>query len=141
MIFRWIISRGLGRPFATVVVIGALVVLLSGVGFVASEGDVVGSYGEGVWWAISLATTAGFAGESPTSTAGYVLSAAVMLIGFWLLTLTTAAIASLLVREEEEPVQETELALDVEIISRLDELSARLERLEERLAGRDESKS
>ncbi len=131
------ISRGLGRPFATVVVIGALVVLLAGVGFVASEGDIVESYGEGVWWAISLATTAGFAGESPTSTAGYVLSAAVMLIGFWLLTLTTAAIASLLVREEEEPVQDAELRLEVEILTRLDELNARLERLEQRLDQHD----
>lgn len=141
MIFRWIISRGLGRPFATVVVIGALVVLLAGVGFVASEGEIVGSYGEGVWWAISLATTAGFAGESPTTTVGYVLSAAVMLIGFWLLTLTTAAIASLLVREEEEPVQETELALDVEILTRLDELAARLERVERHLTERGERPS
>lgn len=135
--FRWLISRGLGRPFATVVIFGALVVLLSGAGFVASEGDVVGSYGEGVWWAISLATTAGFAGESPTTTVGYVLSAGVMLIGFWLLTLTTAAIASLLVREEEEPVQTTEIRLEVEILSRLDELSARLERLERRLDDSD----
>ena len=61
-----------------------------------------------------------------------------MLIGFWLLTLTTAAIASLFVREEEVPAEDTEIALEVEILERLDELAVRLERLEARLPGGDE---
>lgn len=137
MIFRWVTSRGVARPFITVVLLGAAIILLAGAGLAAFDHGVVGSYWEGVWWALSLATTIGFAGEAPTTTAGYVLSALVMLSGFWLLTLTTAAIASLFVREEEEPVQEAEIQLEVEILRRLDELSARLERLEHRLDGRD----
>jgi voltage-gated potassium channel len=135
---HWVVSRGLSRPFFTVVALGAVVVLVAGAGLAAFDSDVVGSYGEGVWWAIALATTAGFAGEAPTSTAGYVLSAGVMLIGFWLLTLTTAAIASLFVREEEEPAEGAEIALDVEILERLDELSERLARLERELKQRPE---
>ena len=132
-----VLGRGFWRAFAAIIIAGAVIVLLAGAGFALAEHRAVSSYWEGVWWAISLATTAGFAGESPTTTSGYVLSAAIMLIGFWLLTLATAALASLFVREEEEPAQEAEIALEVEILTRLDELAARLERVEQSLTRRD----
>lgn len=133
MRWRWVIRRGVGRPFVVVVLLGGVIILIAGAGFAAVESDTVTSYWEGVWWALSLATTAGYVGETPVTTGGRILSGAVMLCGFWLITLTTAAIASLLVKEEEEPTQDTEIALEVEIISRLDELAARLDRLEQHL--------
>jgi voltage-gated potassium channel len=136
VVWKWVINRGLARPFVAVVLTSTAVILTAGAGFAAFDRAAVGSYAEGVWWALSLATTVGFAGQAPTTTAGYVLSAAVMLVGFWLLTLTTAAIASLFVREEEEPAQETEIALEVEILTRLDEVSRRLEEIERQLAVR-----
>jgi Ion channel len=85
--------------------LGVVVLLLAGAGFVALESNVVHTYWEGLWWALSLMTTVGFVGESPETTGGRILSAALMVSGFALLTLTTAAIASLFVREEERSRQ------------------------------------
>ena len=84
-----------------------LVVLFAGAGFAALERQ-VGSYWEGLWWALSLMTTVGFVGEAPETTAGRLVSAILMISGFALLTLATAAIASLFVREEEEPEEQRE---------------------------------
>ncbi len=86
-----------------------------------------------MWWALSLMTTVGFVGETPETTGGRILSAVLMLGGFAILALTTAAIASLFVREEEAPFEKSERAFERETIVRLDELSARLERIERAL--------
>ena len=115
---------------------GALVVLLAGAGFVALESNTVSTYWEGVWWALSLMTTVGFVGESPETTGGRILSAALMVSGFALMTLTTAAIASLFVREEEKPAEETERAFEAVLLERLDELGTRLDAIERALPER-----
>lgn len=118
---------------------GALLILLAGGGFAAFESRVVGSYWEGVWWALSLMTTVGFIGEAPETTAGQLLSAVMMVAGFGLMALTTAAIASLFVHEEEEPDVAAELALETEnrellrlLITRLDSIERSLQSLEPR---------
>ena len=129
----WRIVGGWRDRLPALVLVSTLVVLLAGGGFAALEIDVVSSYWEGVWWALSLMTTVGFVGESPETTGGRVLSAALMLSGFALLTFTTAAIASLFVREEEKPAVESERAFEAVVITRLDELSTRLDAIERRL--------
>jgi hypothetical protein len=118
----------------SVLAVAAVLVMLAGGGFAALESKTVGSYWEGVWWALSLMTTVGFVGESPETGAGRVLSAAMMLIGFGLLAFTTAAIASLFVQEQEEPVQAMEQAFERMVSARLDEFAERLERIERALA-------
>lgn len=70
--------------------IGAVVVLLAGGGFAAFESRQVSSYGEGVWWALSLMSTVGFVGEAPESTAGRLVSSVLMVTGFALMALVTA---------------------------------------------------
>lgn len=122
--------RRIRRSLLIVVVAGTTVVVVSGAALHAADSSVVSTLPEGVWWALALSTTAGFAGESPSSVGGYVVSGITMLLGFWLLTLTTAALASLLVIEEEEPAQEAGLAIELQILNRLDDLADRLERLE-----------
>lgn len=112
---------------------GMLVVLLAGGGFAALESDTVSGFWEGVWWALSLMTTIGFVGETPETTGGRILSAVLMVAGFAVLALTTAAIASLFVREEEEPAEQVERSFEHEALGRLEQLSARLERIERRL--------
>ena len=106
------------------------VVLLAGAGFAALEQDTVSSYWEGLWWALSLMTTVGFVGESPETTGGRILSSVLMLSGFALLTLATAALASLFVREEEIPTEERERDFELAALSRLEELAARLDAIE-----------
>ena len=111
-----------------------LIVLLAGAGFATLEKDTVSSYWEGLWWSLSLMTTVGFVGESPETTGGRILSALLMISGFALLTLATAAIASLFVREDEAPEEQRERTFESVVLGRLDELAARLEGIEAALA-------
>jgi hypothetical protein len=108
-------------------------VLLAGGGFAALETGTVGSYWQGAWWALALMTTVGFVGDSPTSTAGQALAAILMVLGFLLLALTTAAVASLFVSEDEAPQEARSRAFEREALDELRALSDRLERLELRL--------
>lgn len=110
--------------------ITALVVGLSGGAFAALETDVVESFGQGVWWSLSLVTTVGFVGPSPVTAAGKVLAAVLMVFGFALLSLTTAAIASLFVREDEEPAERRDAEFEREVLAELRALRAGLDQLE-----------
>ena len=112
------------------------VLLIAGGGLAALETDTVGSYGDGLWWALSLMTTVGFAGDTPQTVAGKALSGVLMLLGFVLLSLTTAALASLFVREDEAPTEERERNFERDTLHELRQLSARLEAIEERLSDR-----
>jgi hypothetical protein len=84
----------------------ALFVLLAGGGFAAVETDTVSTYWEGVWWALALMTTVGFVGGSPVTPLGQALAALLMILGFLLLAMTTAAVASLFVSKDEAPHEE-----------------------------------
>lgn len=112
-----------------------VVVVLAGGGFAALETDTVSSYGEGVWWAWSLVTTVGFAGDTPVTTAGRVLAGFLMAFGFGMLSLVTAAVASIFILEDEEPVERREAAFEASALEQLATLNQRLERLERRLEG------
>jgi voltage-gated potassium channel Kch len=132
------LGRGILKP--GLVVAGAAIVIGAGAG-AAFETETVGSYGRGLWWAVSLMTTVGFIGAPPRTTAGAVVSVILMLIGFLLLSLLSAALASMFVREDVAPVEERELVADAEIAHRLDSIAARLERLEATLKRLDEHSS
>jgi hypothetical protein len=111
----------------------ALFVLLAGGGFAAVETDTVSTYWEGVWWALALMTTVGFVGGSPVTALGQALAALLMVLGFLLLAMTTAAVASLFVSKDEEPHEQRDRAFEGEALAELRSLNARLERLERRL--------
>ncbi|MEA2247309.1 MAG: voltage-gated potassium channel, partial [Solirubrobacteraceae bacterium] len=107
-----------------------VVALVAGGGLAALETDTVESYWDGVWWALSLVTTVGFAGGTPATPLGKVLAGVVMVLGFVLLALTTAALASLFVREEQEPEEAREHAFEAEVLAALRRLEARLDEVE-----------
>lgn len=111
---------------------GTVVVLLSGAGFAAFEERMVSNYWEGLWWALSLMTTVGFVGESPETTTGRIISAILMVSGFALMTLVTAAISSVFVRREQEPELRAESDFEARALELLKGLSDRLEVLEGR---------
>ncbi|GAA2156004.1 hypothetical protein GCM10009844_43820 [Nocardioides koreensis] len=112
-------------------VIIALAALVVGAGGAAAfESDTVGSYWEGLWWALSLMTTVGFVEGTPTSVGGALTSAVLMVSGFLLLSLISAALASLFVREDEEPAEEREEAIEQQILDRLTAIELRLQSLE-----------
>ena len=112
--------------------LGVVVVLLGGGGLAALEAEAANSYWDGVLWSLSLMTTVGFVGGVPTTAGGKAIAAVLMLLGFGFLAMTTAAVASLFVREDEAPVQERERRFELEVLGELRELRSRIDRLEVR---------
>ena len=88
------------------------------------------NFAEGVWWALSLLTGGGFVGGEPTSLEGRLVAAVLMMSGFALIALVTAAISSLFVREEQVPDEEAEERFETRALALLAELSERLGALE-----------
>jgi voltage-gated potassium channel len=109
-------------------------VLLAGAGAGAAlESRTVGTFGQGLLWAVALMTTAGYLHGPPETTGGLVLSVGLMLVGFLMLSLVSAALAAIFVRDDTETSDEREATRDEEILRRLDDLAARLDALERRL--------
>ena len=115
----------------------AILVLLAGGGFAALETDTVESYWEGVWWALSLMTTVGFANDTPHTVLGKIIASVVMVFGFVLLALTTAAVASLFVREDEEAEEARLRVFEQNAMAELRQLHDRLDRIESQLRETD----
>ena len=59
-----------------------------------TDPDAITSLGTGLWWAVQTATTVGYGDVVPTSTAGRMTAAVVMLAGLSLLAVTTAAVTN-----------------------------------------------
>ena len=118
------------RRLFTYLIIAAFIALLAGGGFAAFESRQVSNYWEGLWWALSLMSTVGFIGEAPESVLGRLVSSVLMVSGFALMALVTAAIASLFVREEQEPDEQAEERFDAQALRLLAEIAQRLEAIE-----------
>jgi len=127
-------ARALRRRLPIAIPLIAVVVLVAGGALAALETDTVNDFGEGVWWAVSLVSTVGFAGDTPQTTGGRLISGVLMLVGFATLSVVTAAIASLLVVEEEEPELEQVRVSEREVLAELQRVRGRLEALEARLS-------
>ncbi len=100
----------------------------------ALETDTVTSFWQGIWWSISLITTVGFLGPPPRTTAGAILSVALMVLGFMLLAMVSAALASLFVEQEEKPRDERTEKLAEAALEALDRLEVRLAAIESAIA-------
>ena len=108
----------------------ALVALLSGGAFASLETHTTSSFWDGLWWAVSLMTTVGFVGGEPVTPVGKLVSALLMVFGFALLALTTAAVASFLVREDESPTEAREQSFERQVLAELADLRRRLDEAE-----------
>ncbi len=128
--------REIRRRLPLVIPLATGVVLVAGGALAAIETDTVSDYGEGLWWAVSLMSTVGFAGDTPQTTGGRVVSGFLMLFGFATLSLVTASLASLLVTEEEEPELEAVRVSEHEVLAELQRVRSRLDALEARISGR-----
>ena len=75
-------------------------------------------------------STVGFVGEAPESAVGRLVSSVLMVSGFALMALVTAAVASLFVREESEPDEQAEELFEAQALRLLADLAQRLEAIE-----------
>jgi hypothetical protein len=116
-----------------VILAAILLVVVSAAAAAAIETRTVDGFWRGLWWSTSLITTVGFIGEAPETTAGALLSALLMIVGFLTLALVSASLAALFVREEELPMREEESSREQEVLDALVRLERRLDAIEARL--------
>jgi voltage-gated potassium channel len=90
--------------------------------------------GGGLWWAIQTVTTVGYGDLVPTSQAGRLVAALVMLLGIGFLTVITASITSTFIETARRRIEGT--TTDV-ISAKLDQVGTRLEAIEAMLANVD----
>jgi len=94
------------------------------------EPSVFTSFGLALWWAVVTVATGGYGDVVPVSTSGRFVAVIVMLFGMaWVPTVTTLVVTALARPPEEEQARHSALT------QKLDDLGARLERLEQRDRG------
>jgi voltage-gated potassium channel len=86
--------------------------------------------GRGLWWALQTVTTVGYGDVVPSSTAGKLVAALVMVVGIGFLTVMTAAITSMFVETARRRLAGSQTDL---LSAKLDLLGERLDTIEERL--------
>jgi len=107
---------------------GALVVVTAGAA-AAVETNTVAGFPRALWWSLSLMTTVGFIGDPPQTAVGAALSVVLMVSGFFLLGLVSAALASMFVREDQRPFEDQDRAALNLLLAEVARLHARLDAL------------
>ncbi len=137
------LSRFLREPVSVrsatsvIIVATAVIVVVSGAAIRALDRHEYTSVWEGMWWALQTVTTVGYGDVTPESVAGRFVAGAVMLAGVALVTIVTAAVTSSFVARVQEQ-RRAEIETDEELAeqrldARLDDITARLDRVERML--------
>jgi len=85
------------------------ITILAGVLMRFVDHDNFNTIGDGMWWAVQTVTTVGYGDDVPTTVAGQLLAAVVMLLGIGFVTVITASITGAFVarsRPEQPPAAE-----------------------------------
>jgi voltage-gated potassium channel len=88
--------------------------------------------GRGLWWALQTVTTVGYGDAVPARTQGQIIAAVVMLVGIGFIAVTTAAITAVFLESARRRLRRG----DTDTVARLDDIAARLDRLESALRER-----
>ena len=130
---RWLdasIARA-GTPRTAAAVIATVTTTITvGAGLLMTVIDRQGfpSLGSGLWWAVQTVTTVGYGDHVPTTAAGQVLAAVVMLLGIGFVTVITASITGAFVertRRDQRAARANDPSAD-----QFDEIVERLGRIE-----------
>lgn len=100
--------RGLITPggLSHAAVFGIIVVVAGGVALRVVEPQLDLTVGDGMWWALTTATTVGYGDIVPASYPGRAIAGVVMLVGVGFVALLTAALARVFVSDDDTVEQE-----------------------------------
>ena len=133
---RAITPRGAAIVIATVSIV---VTFGAGILMTVADHENYPSIGSGLWWAIQTITTVGYGDNVPTTAAGRLVAALVMLFGIGFLTVITAAITSTFVARSR--LEEMRSDADTPTAEQFRELDGRLERIEAALSGSSQERA
>jgi uncharacterized membrane protein len=131
---RWLLGDPItARKAARTIIVGTIVVTV-GCGLLIRFFDKADypTLGTAMWWAIQTVTTVGYGDNVPTTTNGRIIASILMVVGITLLAVLTATVTAALV----ESARARHRLGEQDHLSKLDEISARLDRIESRLTER-----
>ena len=130
---RWMLAKPFTarRAAVAIAIVTAGVTVVGGVLITVLDRQDFGNVWIGLWWAIQTVTTVGYGDVTPTSVWGRILAGIVMITGIGFLTVVTAAITAALV---EGARRRRGGAFGDTLDAKVDELGARLERIESMLS-------
>jgi voltage-gated potassium channel Kch len=126
----WYERLTLFRAVRTILAIATLLVLAGGALARIVEPETFTSLGLAYWWALETVTTVGYGDVVPHDTPGRIVGAVLMLTGLSLIPTLTSVVVSVLVSKRSSVDKDEERRYR-------EEQTARLERMEERLARLD----
>jgi voltage-gated potassium channel len=101
-----------------------------------APGSNIHSYGDALWWAVVTVTTVGYGDRFPVTPGGRAVAVILMLVGIGLIGTLTATVASFFVQEHTDANKAQLQAAHEDLGARLDDVDARLARIEAALVGR-----
>ena len=127
---RAVTPRGAAIVIATATI---AITVVTGVAMTIVDRENYPTIGSGLWWAVQTSTTVGYGDNVPTTVAGRLVAAFVMLVGIGFLTVITAAITSTFVSRARLEPADTDA--ETSVAEQLRQINARLERIEARQNG------
>ena len=131
----WLARATTPRGAAIVIAVATIsITVATGILMTVLDRDNYPTIGSGLWWAVQTTTTVGYGDNVPTTVAGQLVAAFVMVVGIGFLTVITAAITSAFIsrsrREQKRADAEAPTA------DQLRQIDNRLERIEAALSER-----
>jgi voltage-gated potassium channel len=127
---RAVTPRGAATVIATATIV---ITVVTGIAMTIVDRENYPTIGSGLWWAVQTSTTVGYGDNVPTTVAGRLVAAFVMLVGIGFLTVITAAITSTFVSRARLEPADTDA--ETSVAEQLRQINARLERIEARQDG------
>jgi voltage-gated potassium channel len=136
---RWLARATTPRGAATVIAtVTTSITVVAGLLMTLVDHGNFPSVGSGLWWAIQTVTTVGYGDHVPTTAAGQLVAALVMLLGIGFITVITASITGAFVERSRQQQRPGPGGPDsVATAEHLQKIEARLERIEAALSRRD----
>ena len=127
---RAVTPRGAAIVIATATI---AITVVTGIAMTIVDRENYPTIGSGLWWAVQTSTTVGYGDNVPTTVAGRLVAAFVMLVGIGFLTVIIAAITSTFVSRARLEPADTDA--ETSVAEQLRQINARLERIEARHDG------
>jgi len=131
-----VVARAASPRGAAVVIatVSTSITIAAGILMTVADRKGFPSIGSGLWWAVQTVTTVGYGDHVPTTVAGRLVAAVVMLVGIGFLTVITAAITSTFVSRSRR--EQTLSGPSSPTEEQLRQIARRLERIEAALTNR-----